>query len=326
MDKKFSTTNSQLHKLRERGLKIPNGIRAKKILEKENYYKLINGYKELFIDETHIGNDEKYKSGSTFNEIYSLYIFDRELRSLFMKHILEIENNIKSIIAHDFSKKYGHENYLKIGNFETSVQANEQNKTRSQKIGEVADLISSIQKEIAHQLKKNSPMISHNILTYGYVPLWVLINTLSLGTVSIFYSYLRQKDQNDIGKKFNLKPQEMNNFLFHLALYRNACAHDERLFSLKSLRKDGKPNPIKDTFIHHQLSIPKNSSNAFIYGKNDLFTIVIIFKLMLSKASFNRFYFALKDITAKLEKEIKAISILDVYKEMGFPANWLDIK
>ena len=171
MDKVFATTNAQLRKLRKRGLEIKNGSRAKNILEKENYYKLINGYKKLFIDDTYTGLDEKYKNGANFFEIYSLYIFDREIRNLFIRYILELENNIKSVIAHDFSKKYGHDNYLKITNFQTAVQPHEKNKTNSQKIGEIADLISNLQREISRQLKNNSPMISHHMLTYGYVPL-----------------------------------------------------------------------------------------------------------------------------------------------------------
>lgn len=28
--------------------------------------------------------------------------------------ILEIENNVKSVLAHEFSRKYGYDNYLKV--------------------------------------------------------------------------------------------------------------------------------------------------------------------------------------------------------------------
>lgn len=43
MDKIFSTTNKQLRQLRTRGMVISNGSRAKRIIEMENYYNLING-------------------------------------------------------------------------------------------------------------------------------------------------------------------------------------------------------------------------------------------------------------------------------------------
>lgn len=52
MEKVFLSTNQQLKILRARGLVIANGSRAKRIIEMENYYNLINGYKELFLDKT----------------------------------------------------------------------------------------------------------------------------------------------------------------------------------------------------------------------------------------------------------------------------------
>lgn len=211
MDKVFKSANQQMRKLRARGMNI-NGSRAKKILEMENYYNLINGYKDLFIDKTYSGPDEKYKAGTDFYELYALYLFDRELRSYFMRYILEIENNVKSVLSHKFSEKYGHDNYLKISNFNTSLRIGER-KTQAQKVGEVSELISNLQREISRQLSKNNPMISHSMLEYGYVPLWVLVNTLTLGTISTFYSYMIDVDKNNVGRKFNLRPDELSKIL-----------------------------------------------------------------------------------------------------------------
>ncbi len=255
----------------------------------ENYYNVVNGYKELFIDPTYTGPDEKYKVGANFSELYALYLFDRELKNVFIKYILEIENNIKAVIFYDFSRKYGHDNYLKISNFDIQVKPWEKRKTAAQKVGAVSELIANMQRDISRQLLKNNPMISHNMLKYGYVPLWVLVNSLTLGTISIFYSYLKEKEQNDVGKKFNLKPDEMTKILFVLTIYRNTCAHDERLYNLKALKVDMKPNMIKTNAIHDKLNISRDTSNNPIFGKNDLFAIVIIYKLILKKESFSRF-------------------------------------
>ena len=325
MNKTFSTTNSQLRKLRSRGLIISNGSRAKRILEMENYYNLINGYKAPFLDKSYIGPDEQYLSGTKFEEIHALYLFDRELRNVFIRYILELENNIKSVLAHDFSGKYGHDNYMKISHFDTSVRKWEK-KTTAQKVGEVSDLISNLQHEISRQLSKNNPMISHYILSYGYVPLWVLVNTLTLGTISTFYSYLTQKDQNDIGKHFSLKPEEMNSFLQVLTIYRNACAHDERLYNLKALRRSMKPNSISTMPVHKKMKLPVNSSNNPVCGKNDLFAILIIFKTILPKPSFNKFFTALKKQIDILGSSIHTISIDIILYQMGFPPNWKDIQ
>lgn len=325
MDKVFLTTELQLQKLREKGMLITDEEKTKEIIEKENYYKLINGYKTLFINTKNGDVGEAYRDGTRFEEIYALYLFDRELRSIFMRYILEVENNVKSILAHDFSEKYGHENYLKIVNFDVSVKKWEK-KTSAQKMGEITDLIADLQHEISRQLSKNNPMISHYMLDVGYVPLWVLVNVLTLGTISIFYSYLSQRDQNDIGRKLGLKPDEMNSILKVLTIYRNACAHDERLFSLKSVKRNLHVNSICTMDIHKRLNIPVDAGNNPIFGKNDLFAVVIIFKLVLSESAFAKFFVALEKEVDDLSSELNSITIDEVQRKMGFPSTWRNIK
>jgi len=119
--KEFKTYRQLLTILRNRGVSIKKGSvgsRTIKSLEKENYYNVINGYKKIFIDIPATStSEEKYKAGSTFDEIHALYSFDRELRHIYLKYLLKIENNFKTVVAHLFSEKYGHDNYLKLENF-----------------------------------------------------------------------------------------------------------------------------------------------------------------------------------------------------------------
>ena len=260
-----------------------------------------------------------------FEEIYALYLFDRELRNIFIRYILEIENNVKSVLAHEFSRKYGYDNYLKVANFDTSIKPGER-KTKAQKVGEISDLISNLQHEVARQLSKNNSMVSHYMLNYGYIPLWVLVNTLTIGTISVFYSHLEQQDQNNIGRFFSLKPDELKTILQVLTLYRNACAHDERLYNLKSMNRNMRPNNIKALPIHATLGIPKNTGNNYMAGVNDLFAIVLIFKTMLSKAAFAAFYGSLDALMQKLSTKLMTISISRIEADMGFVPNWHDVK
>lgn len=51
--------------------------------------------------------DTKFIEGTTFEELHAIFLFDRELRNIMFKNILVIENNIKSIISYQLSKKYG---------------------------------------------------------------------------------------------------------------------------------------------------------------------------------------------------------------------------
>ncbi len=323
VEKVYTTTERHLSILKSRGLKIDDDSLSSEILEKDNYYNLINGYKGLFLEKKREDGEEKYLQNANFNEVCALYYFDRELRSLFLRYILQIENSVKSVLAHKFSEKYCHDNYLKIANFETSLKNGEQ-RTQAQKIGKVTELIAKLQSEISHQLSKNNPMVSHYMLEYGYVPLWVLVNTLSIGTISKFYDAMRQKDQNSVGLPFRLKPDEMSRILSLLTIYRNACAHDERLYSLRA--NGSGHNMIKTNRLHKKLGIPLDKSGNPICGKNDLFAVVIIFKMMLPQADFDKFCLSMDELLSELSTKLHAISTEAVLKEMGFPNNWDKIR
>lgn len=80
--KPFKTHRQQLSILRSRGLNIKDGSKAMRILERENYYSLINGYKDLFLlkdSNNKVIEPERYITGTSFDEIYNLYCFDRDL-------------------------------------------------------------------------------------------------------------------------------------------------------------------------------------------------------------------------------------------------------
>lgn len=307
-EKIFKTHNQQLKILRERGLHVPTTGSPKRILERENYYTIINGYKELFIDSPKTDTtEEQYKSGSKFKEIYTLYQFDCELKSIFLKRILRVENNIKSSIAYVFSQKHGHDNYLKAANFETSGKI--------QNLQDVVYLIQKIQGNIAKNINKHGS-IKHYMTKHGYVPLWVLMNILTLGTVSNFYTLMKQPERQAISKIYNISDAEMGKILGVLTLCRNICAHDERLYNFNSPRISIQNNP-----IHAKLCIPIGA-NGPINGKNDLFSILISLKILLNNTDFNKMVSEIKKNLNQLDKELETISITDIFNKMGFPFNW----
>lgn len=74
--------------------------RVMKILARENYYNVINGYKDLFLASPATPTSEEiYKPGTTFDEVYALYTFDRELRNIYLKYLLKLENSFKTVIS-----------------------------------------------------------------------------------------------------------------------------------------------------------------------------------------------------------------------------------
>lgn len=83
MDKPFKTIEEQVELLEARGVATDDG--TPEVLLREGYYSVVNGYKEPFVDKekSESAKDDRYLPGTSFADIYALFMFDRELRMLF---------------------------------------------------------------------------------------------------------------------------------------------------------------------------------------------------------------------------------------------------
>lgn len=212
--KPFKTHEQLIELLETRGIDFsaPDSKSfAKKKLQRIGYYNLINGYSSLFLENE---ESNKYKQGTTIKEICNLYLFDQKLREIFLRNILPLEVNIKSLIAYYFPKAHPGTYYLTYNNFDT---------TRRDANKNITSLIADIQRQLAGRC--SDPSISHYLKKYGYVPLWVLNNILTLGTISKLYSLMQQKERQEISKTFHLSDKELENILTYISSVRNFCAH-----------------------------------------------------------------------------------------------------
>ncbi len=303
MEKIFKTIDEQLEILKSRNIIIDNYANAYKILSKNNYYYLINGYKDLFIDYT--TKEEKYISNTKLEEIYALYKFDKDIKINFLKYFLLIENEVDTYISYEFSKSYGHKNYLIPTNF----------CNLNSKKSLIKKFIKDVNLEIEYQYKNSNEMIIHYLDKFNYIPLWVLVRVLSFGKISRFYSLMKPKEQNAISVKYNLRINEFKVILHNLTLARNICAHDEKLYDIKM------KNRISSTIYHEKLRI-KNKNGNYQYATRDLFSIIIILKLLLEKKHFIKFYTEIIKSIENLKKALSTISINKVMYKMGFPKNY----
>ena len=101
--KPFLDYQAQIKYLKQKQLVINDEVSAITALEKISYYGLINGYKDIFKDPA----TNSFYPGTTFDDIYNLYLFDAELRDVFLKYILIFEKHVKSSISYHFSNTYG---------------------------------------------------------------------------------------------------------------------------------------------------------------------------------------------------------------------------
>ena len=72
------------------------------------------------------------------------------------------------------------------------------------------------------------------------------------------------------------------------------------------------------------LNIPK-AEEEYIYGKNDLFSLILMFKYMLRDDDFKLLIYEVGYELDMLAGKIKVIDIDKILDEIGFPNNWREI-
>ncbi len=230
-----------------------------------------------------------------------------------MSFLLIFESSMKSSISYRFSQKYREPHaYLIIKNYTRDPH----------KLKDVLGVISKISYTISDKGKKNTP-VRHYIDKHEGVPLWVLVNYLTLGNVNFFYKCLRDTLKNIIAKDFadnykrdysqriHLTSDMMESILKTTNYYRNVCAHEERLYSYRIY----KPSPSSD--ISTALNIPNNKLN-----KGNVFTLVSFLKLVIPKKEHKALIIQINRHFNKYESKFNSVKFTEILKVMGFPRNW----
>lgn len=305
IEKQFKNLDEQIEIFKHKGMVVHDERYAKQILLRENYF-FLNGYRHLFYKSE---TEKKFITGTTFEELYSLFLFDRSFRNVIFKYLLVIENNLKSITSYQLSKKYGYRerDYLRAKNFTHDPAKQRQ----------VNDLLKKMKRQIRVNGSQHSATL-HYVSNYGYIPLWILVKVLSFGIVSEMFSILKPEDQHEISKVYNVDVEDLLVYLPILANYRNLCAHEDILYENRTQKE------IDDTIYHQVLDIPKENGE-YIYGKSDLFALLIIMRQMLTTEDFKNMTNELENVIATLDYNLTSIKIEKVLNRIGFPKNWKDL-
>lgn len=303
--KEFKTLDEQIEILKERGLVINDVDKAKNLLLSENYF-FINGYRHIFLKNS---KSSEFIPGTTFDELYALFQFDRSFRNVLFKNLLIVENNLKSILSYGLSKKYGirEKDYLKMSNFSQDIK----------KVRQVNDVLNKIKRQIKLNGRQHTATL-HYLSNYGYVPLWILVKLLSFGMINELYSILKPEDKLNIASYYNLDVETLGIYIALLSNYRNLCAHEDIVFEHKTQKE------IPDTRYHRELDIPM-MNDEYIYGKNDIFAVVIMLKFMLNESDFTDFINEVNYDLCLLDGRVNIIPQDKILDRMGFPANWEEI-
>ena len=276
---------NQVKNLIDLGLLVEDKTYAKKILGRISYYRLIKAYSIT------LKKDGRYISGISFEDIVSLYKFDRELRQLIFEIIEHIEVSLRAVITNYFSLKYGNFGYKDLSN-----------------VGKYKNRYKEALNDLERETKRNrrSPFIKNFKDNYegGEIPLYAVIEVASFGTLSKMYKNMKNEDKSKIAKVFHTDYHYFESWIENFAYIRNICAHYGRLYGAKLTKS---PKLYKEY-------LKKNISN------NTIFATLVNLKIVSEKENYKKFYHDLTELIARYENiDLRYVGFIENWKELLKP-------
>lgn len=304
--KRFLTIDELINNIKSKNINIKDDNNVKKILEVNNYY-FIMGYKFAFKN-----NDGTYKNNTSFEDIYSLYIFDKMLKLIVLDPLLEIEQKLKTIYTNNYSYRYGFKvnNILDCNNYDLSNNY-------------LSDILYNLDKQLNDFGNKNKAVMFYKN-NHSFTPLWVYMKILSFGMIRDMFYVSKNNDKDYMKNKLTnekINSSEVANMLRLLVRVRNICCHDDILLSFI----DDKIG-IKTTKYHHEFNLKTDKSNNIIQGKKDLFAILISIKFFSSKDKFNNLIDNLSNLITMYDEKIVALNKEQLLSIMHLPKNFEKLK
>lgn len=161
------TVADQVEKLKARGLRFDNEVKAKNYLSNISYYRL-RAYTYPFQDNLH--DNQAFNVDITFEQIIELYVFDRKLRLLIFDAIEKIEISLRTQIIYHFALTHGSHWQLMPELYRDPMR--------------FANHLDSLQKEID---RSNETFIDHYKSKYTSPtepPSWMSLEVSSMGLLS----------------------------------------------------------------------------------------------------------------------------------------------
>lgn len=192
-------------------------------LQEVGYYRL-SGYWYIFKrrnnPECDNPDDERFVPGTTFDQIWCLYTFDRQFRLVVLDAIERVEIYFRAHLAYRLAEKAGAFGYLNSDNLPRL--SNE----------DYEDFIAHCKEQYD---RSREPFVRHFKQKYGdceeLPPYWVMVNLMDFGTMLRLYNGASSEIRNELASNLGVSSRVLKSWLVALNTVRNICAHHGRLWN-----------------------------------------------------------------------------------------------
>ncbi len=220
-DKPRKTFPEQVALLSSRGLQIADPAQAELLLRRVNYYRL-RAYTLPFENPPHT-----FIPGTTLEDVVKLYEFDARLRNAVFSAIGHIEISLRTAIAYSLAHKYGTFAHEDPNNFKRQFYGRVQGQSKW------PEWIDKVHRQ-AREKENSEVFIGHFKLhyqEYPALPVWVMVETISMALLSQLYSGMLREDQIPVAREYGIHSEVLSKWFHNFTYIRNICAHHSSLWN-----------------------------------------------------------------------------------------------
>lgn len=198
----------------EKGFRDGATYPAQCILENIGYQHASN-YFNLFKQE-----DGSLGPMASMKRLHRAILFDRKLQALLLEHIGLFELQFRARYSYLMSIERGAFAHRNPNNFKDREH--------------FAEFLGKYSVEFTRQLKNRNGDIRRAYDEYGDAPIWLAVEIMSFGTLSMLYRNTKSKAvRKGVAASFGATPDELESWTRALSAVRNTCAHFGRLCGTK---------------------------------------------------------------------------------------------
>lgn len=195
---------------------------------------------------------EKLTDGVTLRKVWNHYLFDRQLRLLFMDAIERIEVSLRVKISYLHTKNHEPFDYAEktyFPHWKGYIR-----KLEDSKIKLKDDVIQGKQPYEPTGIEG----VDSFFITYGAehdcLPLWLAVGMIDYGTLIYFFNHSDNSIKSEIAAEWNVDVASLKSWLFALCAMRNACAHHGRVWNRLFLNAPRIPSPSHNKLWRYEYS------------------------------------------------------------------------
>lgn len=214
-----TTPAEQVRLLKSRGLSVSDDRFAAEFLSQINYYRFC-GYALHFEHFQNRERTHRYKAGSRFEDVVSLYEFDSELRTLLFSYVEPIEVLFRTAVCSELCLRHRDSHWhLNRALFDESVF-------------EFDRFLDDCKKEYSRSREIFVQAYRAKYSTPELPAAWMMTEILSIGKWSKIFGGLKyNEDKKAIARCMNATPWHLQSWMHSLSYVRNLCAHHSRIWN-----------------------------------------------------------------------------------------------